>query len=133
MTATTTKSIEHSEQSDSYKIKKKKRGLHMKSLFQRFKAKHEGGKNKKGKAALSVLGGTTALAALAPAAGAAPIEFTGQSLNVDVADVVSTGFNFANLFNEYTLLVLGIMLAPVLIGFIIWLWGRLPKKGKASA
>lgn len=95
----------------------------------RNKAEHEVRKNKGGKTLLGVLGGTGAIAALAPAAGAAPIEFTGQSLDVDVGDVIGTGFNIANMFGPYTTLILAFIIAPVLVGFLIWLF----KKIKSSA
>ena len=99
----------------------------MKKLFQRNKAAHEVRKNKGGKTLLGILGGTGAIAALAPAAGAAPIEFTGQSLNVDVGDVIGTGFNIANMFGPYTMLILAFIIAPVLIGFLIWLFSKIKK------
>lgn len=80
----------------------------------------------------------TALAALPVSASAAaaptgPIDFsTTTGINVSTTDVVSTGFSFANMFGPYTMLVLGIMFAPVGLGFIIWLWGKLPKLGKKA-
>lgn len=96
--------------------------MNMKKFF----AKKE--KQKKGKTLLGILGGTGAIAALAPAAGAAPIDFTNQTLDVSVTDVVATGFNFANMFNDYTLIVLGVIFAPILIGFVIWLFGKIKAK-----
>jgi|SRR5690606_14299762 len=101
----------------------------MRKLFGRNKE----GSNKKGKAALSVLGGTTALAALAPAAGAAPIEFTGVTSPVGVADAVTTGVNFMNIFGEWTMLAYGVPIAFVIIGAGIWLVRKLPQKGGKKA
>lgn len=96
----------------------------MKKLFVR----NNEGKSKKGKAALSVLGGTTALAALAPAAGAAPIEFTGVSNPVSVGDAVATGVNFMNIFSDWTTLAYGVPIAFVIIAAGIWLVKKIPTK-----
>lgn len=100
----------------------------MKALFQRFKSKHEGRHNK-GKLALSAVGGTAALAALAPAAGAAPVTFTGVTTGVTVEDAVATGVNFMNIFGEYTTLAIGIAIAAIIIGFIFFVVKKIPKKG----
>ena len=51
-------------------------------------------------------------------------------LGLSVTDVIETGFSFMGLFDTYTMLVLGIIFAPVAIGFIIWLWRKLPRKIK---
>lgn len=71
--------------------------------------------------------------ALPVSAYAAPVDFSGTSLNIDPMDVIATGFNFMTQFNTYTTIVLGIMFAPVAIGFILWLWAKLPKMGKKKA
>lgn len=104
----------------------------MKKFFQRKKAAHEDRKNKGGKTLLGILGGTGAIAALAPAAGAAPIEFTGVSTGLNVADAVGTGLNFMGIFGEWTYLVLGVIIAAAVIGFIVWLVNMIPKKGKSK-
>lgn len=98
----------------------------MKKIFQRFKAKHET-KTNKGKTAIAAIGGTGLVAALAPAVGAAPIEFTGQKLDVDIGDVIGTGFNIANMFGPYTVVILAFIIAPVLVGFLIWLFSKIKK------
>lgn len=75
-----------------------------------------------------------AMSAMATSASAAPIDFTtAGTLTVDPVDVVKTGFSFVGLFDQYTLLVLGVIFAPVAIGFIIWLWRKLPKFGGGKA
>lgn len=78
------------------------------------------------------------MVAVASSAFASPpdnsIDFsTTTGLDINVVDVVKTGFSFMNMFNTYTMLVLGIIFAPVAIGFIIWIWGKLPRLGKKSA
>ena len=100
----------------------------MKNLFNRFKMKHEN-KGKKGKMLLGLFGGTAALAALAPAAGAAPIEFTGITTGVDVGDALQTGVNFMGIFGEWTNLAIGVFLAAVIIGFIFFVIRKIPQKG----
>lgn len=104
----------------------------MKKFFQRFKPKHEN-KGKKGKGLLSVLGATGALAALAPAAGAAPLTFDGVDTGLNVADAVVTGVNFMGIFGDWTYLALGIIIAAAIIGFVIWLVNKIPKKGGSRA
>lgn len=99
----------------------------MKKLFQRNKAAHEK-KTSKGKVTLGMLGGTGAIAALAPAAGAAPLTFT-DGITVTPTDVVSTGFNFMGMFDGFTMLVAGLIIAPVAVGMLIWLLKKAPKKG----
>lgn len=73
-----------------------------------------------------------ALATLPTAAGAAPIEFTGQTVGVSVGDAVATGFNFMGMFDEWTLLVAGLILAPVAIGFLLWILNKAPKQKTKS-
>lgn len=97
----------------------------MKNLVEKVKGKKTG--------ALALLGTGGALAALPVSVGAAPIDFaTTTGIDITTTDVVSTGFSFANMFGPYTMLVLGIMFAPVGIGFIIWLWNKLPRLGKSN-
>jgi hypothetical protein len=71
-----------------------------------------------------------AIAALPTAAGAAPIDFTGTTTGVSVTDVTSTGISFMNIFGEYTMLILGVIFSPVIIGFLIWLMKKMPKFSK---
>jgi hypothetical protein len=71
-----------------------------------------------------------ALAALPTTAGAAPIDFTGTTVGVSVTDVTSTGVSFMNIFGDYTMLILGVIFAPVIIGFVIWLMKKMPKFSK---
>jgi hypothetical protein len=76
----------------------------------------------------------TALAALPVAVGAAPIDFS-TTTGVDIAptDIISTGFSFAKMFDAQTTLVLGLIFAPVGIGFLIWLIRKLPKFGGSKS
>lgn len=98
--------------------------MNVMNLVQKVKSK------KVGALSLMALG---AIAALPVSASAAPIDFaTTTGIDVTPADVVSTGFSFANMFGPYTTLVLGIIFAPVGIGFIIWLWNKLPRLGKSG-
>lgn len=83
---------------------------------------------KKGKMMGLVAMAIAAVAALPTAAGAAPIDFTGQTVGVTVGDAVGTGFNFAKIFDEWTLLAAGLILAPIVIGMLIWL----AKKGRGA-
>jgi hypothetical protein len=88
--------------------------------------------SKRGKFAYLMAMAIAAVAALPTAAGAAPIEFTGQTVGVSVGDAVTTGFNFMGMFNEWTLLVAGLILAPVAIAFLLWIVSKAPKqKSKA--
>lgn len=76
----------------------------------------------------------TALAALPVSVGAAPIDFgTTTGIGVKATDVVTTGFSFANMFGEYTTLILGAIFAPVALGFVIWLMRKLPKFGGSKS
>lgn len=91
-------------------------------------------KLKKFKASALALTAMMAVAAIPGTVGAAPIDFTNTgTLNVPVTDVVKTGFSFMGLFDEYTMLVLGVIFAPVAIGFVLWLWKKLPKMGSGKA
>jgi len=84
---------------------------------------------KQKRAALALMA-LAAMAALPVSASAAPIDFsTTTGVNVSPTDVIETGFSFMGLFDTYTMLVLAIIFAPVAIGFIIWLWRKLPKLG----
>lgn len=101
----------------------------MKNLITGLFANKEG--KKKGKIgaimmALSVM----AMAAIPTGVGAAPLTFTGQTVGVEVTDVVTSGFSFMNMFGDYTMLVLAVIFAPVAIGFLIWLFRKLPKMGR---
>lgn len=51
----------------------------------------------------------------------ADFEFDGSQLDLSPLDMIKTGFSFAGMFDEFTLLILGIIFAPVAIGFIVWL------------
>lgn len=74
--------------------------------------------------------GVVAAATVPAAAYAAPIDFTGAgSLGVTPADVIGTGFNFIALFDSYYALVLGLIFAPVLVGFVIWILRKIPRLG----
>lgn len=74
--------------------------------------------------------GIVATATVPAAAYAAPVDFSAAGgLGVSPADVVATGFNFASLFNDYTTLVLGILFAPVMVGFVIWVVRKIPRLG----
>lgn len=79
---------------------------------------------------------TLAMAAIAVAAvpvGAAPVDFsTTTGIAITPTDVIGTGFSFMGMFDQYTMIVLGIIFAPVAIGFVIWIWNKLPKLGKRS-
>lgn len=55
-----------------------------------------------------------------------PITFSG-GLNLSPADAVSTGFNFMNNFGGWTMLVAGLIIAPVAIGFVLWILKKIPK------
>lgn len=86
----------------------------------------------KGKAKAGVFALTAMLTALvAPTAAMAdPIDFSGMDgVTVTPTDVIGTGFSFASMFDQFTLLILGIIFAPVAIGFIIWLLRKLPRFG----
>lgn len=85
------------------------------------------------KAAVVMTAAIALIAALPTAVGAAPIDFsTTTGLTVSTTDVVATGWSFANMFGSWTMLVLGIIVAPVVIGFVIWLMRKLPKFGGGS-
>lgn len=71
-------------------------------------------------AALNI-GTTQTFAAATPA----PVDFSGQSLDVNVAGAVSSAFSFLGMFGTWVYLVLGIMLAPVMIAFVFWIIGKL--------
>ncbi|MFD0717684.1 hypothetical protein [Paenibacillus sp. GCM10027626] len=88
---------------------------------------------KKKKKVTAVAGASLALAALPSAVGAAPISFGDSSIGITTTDAIATGFNFMGLFDSWTMLVVGIIFAPVAIGFIIWLMGKLPRMGKKSS
>lgn len=103
----------------------------MKKLFERFKAKDEQRKSKKGKGALAMLGATGALAALAPAAGAAPLDFTGIDTGLTVPDAVSSGISFMTVLGDWAYLTIGILIAMAIIGTILWLVNKLPNKGRS--
>lgn len=78
--------------------------------------------------------GVVAAATVPAAAYAAPIDFTGAGgLGVTPQDVIATGFNFMNLFNNFTMLVLGILFAPVAIGFVIWIVRKIPRLGSGRS
>lgn len=89
---------------------------------------------KKGKAQVyALMAAVTAMVAVPGAAMAAPIDFsTTPGLGVSVTDVVGTGMSFANMFNDYTMLILAVIMAPVAVGFLIWLWRKLPRFGGRS-
>lgn len=88
----------------------------------------------KTKAFLATGAGTAVVASALPGVSSAnAITFGTNTLDVSASDVVSTGFNFANMFGEYTTLILGVMIAPVVVGFIVWLWRKLPKFGGGRA
>lgn len=88
------------------------------------------GKSMKGILAMMALAVVMSFA-VPGAALAAPIDFsTTDGVNVTVTDVVGTGFSFMNMFDQWTLLILGIIFAPVAIGFLIWLFRKLPRYGK---
>lgn len=88
-----------------------------------------------------VAGATSAVAVSAFAGGASAstppsqaVDFSSMSgLTVDPLDVVSTGFSFMRMFDNYTVIVLGLIFAPVAVGFVLWLWSKLPRMGKRSA
>lgn len=90
-------------------------------------------------AAVTTLTMALAVSAFAGAAAASPpsqaVDFSNMSgLTVDPLDVVSTGFSFMRMFDNYTVIVLGLIFAPVAVGFVLWIWGKLPKMGsKRSA
>lgn len=105
----------------------------MLSFFKRKEAAEEGKKRKLNKGVLGVLGATTAMAALAPAAGAAPLEFTGQSFGFSINDVISSGFSFMGLFDDYTMLIMGAVIAIAVVSIGIWLLKKIPKPGSKSA
>lgn len=103
----------------------------MKNLFTKlFARKQETAKKKNKIGAFMMAMAIMALAALPTAVGAAPLSFTGQDIGIEVTDVVSTGFSFMTMFGPYTMLILGVIFAPVAIGFVIWLMRKLPKFGK---
>lgn len=81
---------------------------------------------------MAVVGAMIALvAALPTGAGAAPIDFSSTGgVDISTTDIVETGFSFTSMFGEHTMLILGVMFAATAIGFIIWLWRKLPKFGK---
>lgn len=103
----------------------------IKALFG--KVKDKAGKLKS-KAVGMVSMAIAAVMALPVAAGAAPVDFsTTTGINVTPTDVIGTGFSFMGMFDEYTMIVLGIIFAPVAIGFIVWIWRKLPKLGSGKA
>lgn len=107
-------------------------------IFEKVKAKFTELKTKvSNKVALVVATVSAAVAVVPVSASAATgggIDFsTTTGIQVAPTDVVSTGFSFANMFGPYTTLVLGVIFAPVAIGFIIWLWRKLPKFGGGKA
>jgi len=88
----------------------------------------------KSKFSKSMLAVSAIAMAAMPTVGAAGIDFSTNTATLpDVKDVVSTGFSFMGMFDTYTMLVLGIIFAPVAIGFILWLWRKLPKMGSSKA
>lgn len=102
------------------------------NLFSKVKSKLTAGK-KKVIASVAIVG--AAMMAMAGSAFATTtsnaVDFSSTGgLGIDVADVVSTGFSFAKLFNSYTTLIVAIIMAPVLIGFIVWLFKKMPKMGR---
>lgn len=102
----------------------------IKSLFG--KVKDKAGKLKS-KAVGMVSLAIAAVMALPVAAGAAPVDFsTTTGLQIEPTDVIGTGFSFMGMFDAYTMIVLGIIFAPVAIGFVLWIWGKLPRLGKKS-
>mgnify|MGYP001293290461 CR=1 FL=1 len=105
----------------------------IKNLFKRNKQAEEGQaqpKKLRGKMAGILTAAIAVFAAVPSVVGAAPMDFSTQEVGIDVNDVVGTGFSFMNMFGQYTMLVLGVIFAPVAIGFIIWLWKKLPKFSK---
>lgn len=71
-----------------------------------------------------------AVVGLASSASAAPIDFsTSSGIDVAPTDVIETGFSFAAMFDTWTMLILGLIFAPVGIGFLIWLFRKLPRLG----
>jgi len=79
--------------------------------------------------AASLGGGVQAHASATPAPG---IDFSGQSNGIDVMGAISSAFSFLGMFNAWVYLVLGIVLAPVMIGMIFWLVGKLKKRGATA-
>lgn len=71
-------------------------------------------------AATAIGGGTEAHAATTPG-----VDFSGQTTGIDVMAAISSAFSFLGMFDAWVYLVLGVLLAPVLIGLIFWLVGKL--------
>lgn len=85
----------------------------------------------KSKAGLMAIAGMVAALVVPASAMAAPIDFsTTDGIGVGVEDVIGTGFSFMGMFDTWTMLVLAIIFAPVAIGFLIWLFRKLPRLGK---
>lgn len=76
------------------------------------------------------LAAMVALVASATSAMASPppgLDFGSGDFDFSLADVVATAWNFLGIFPVWVQLVLGIILASTLIGFILWIFSKLPK------
>lgn len=74
--------------------------------------------------------GAVAMALAVPTVvGAAPLDLSGAGLQVDPADAVATGKSFAGGYSPWVLLIVGLLLVPTLVGFVIYLAKRAPKFG----
>lgn len=103
-------------------------------MFEKIKGKFASAKAKMMAAATAVMALALPVSAQASTPPSTAIDFSGTAgLDVGVTDVVSTGFSFMNMFGQYTTLVLGVLFAPVAIGFVIWIWKKLPKMGGGKA
>lgn len=70
-----------------------------------------------------------ALAVAAVPVGAAPLDFSTTTVDIDVKDVVGSGVSFMGIFKDYMLLGLGIIVATIIIGIVFWVI----QKGRKAA
>lgn len=59
--------------------------------------------------------------------GAAPLDFSSETVGISVMDMVKSALSFLGIFNDWVLIGLGVIFAGVIVGIIFWIVGKLKK------